>query len=228
MIIDKIEFKQLLKEGGSAFSAIRSLGILEYGYPEIKIGTTLNVYVMNNGIFADITFGKKIYISFNSIRGVDVSNEKLIISVIENEEEKKIVFKIQKSNIIEKMYNTIRQNSNLEYKDIDDILIENKINETIQVAIQQEKPKKITERQRVKELKKERIPYCPKCHSTSLHYIEKRKRLSLGRTVVGGGLGAVLTGGIGAAAGAVLGGLSSNKMKKGQVKCLKCGHTWKL
>lgn len=228
MIIEKQEYKQLLKVGGNTFTAIKSLVNLEYGYPEIKVGTVFNVYIMKNGIFADAVLGKKIYISFDSIKDVEVSNGKLILSIFENEEEKKVVFKVQKINIIEEMYNTIRQNANLEYKEINDIPLENKTSNPVQVVINQEKPEKITERQRVKELKRERIPYCPKCHSTSLHYIEKRKRLSIGRTIVGGGIGAILTGGLGAAAGSVLGGLSSNKIKKGKVKCLKCGHTWKL
>lgn len=68
---------------------------------------------------------------------------------------------------------------------------------------------------KVKQLKKEGIAYCPKCHSTSITFTEKR--LSIGRAAVGG----VLAGG----AGAVLGGLSS---KKGKNKCMKCGYEWKV
>jgi len=229
MIIEKVEFKQLLKAGGNAFSGIQSMGKLEYGYSELKVGTSLNLYIKNNGIFADIILGKKIYISFESIKDVEVSNDKLIISVIENEEQKKVVFKIQNLRIIDKIYNTIRQNANIEYKEIenDQLPIAKISSEPVQIVLKQDEVK-ISERQRVKELKKEHVPYCPKCHSTSLQYIEKRKRFSLGRTIVGGTVGVVLTGGVGAAAGAVLGGLSSNKMKKGSVKCLKCGNSWKL
>lgn len=229
MIIEKLEFKQLLKDGGGIFKAIRSIGTLEYGYSEIRCGANLNLYIMNNGVLADITFGKKIYINFESIKDVEANNGKLIISVIENEEQKKIVFKVQNLRIVEKMYNTIRQNANLEYKEIenDQLPIAKTSSEPVQVVLKQEEVK-ISERQRVKELKKERIPYCPKCHNTNLHYIEKRKRLSLGRTIVGGAVEGILTCGLSFGAGAVLGGLSSNKMKKGQVKCLKCGHTWKL
>lgn len=78
------------------------------------------------------------------------------------------------------------------------------------------------EKERIKQLDKEHIPYCPKCHSTSITYVNKK--LSLGRTVVGGAIG-TLAGPLGVAAGATMGGLSS---KKGKVKCLNCGHTWKL
>ena len=70
------------------------------------------------------------------------------------------------------------------------------------------------EAERIKNMKKQGIVFCPKCHSTSI--TAQNKRLSIGRAIVGG----VLVGG----AGAVLGGLSSKKFKK---VCLNCGHRWK-
>lgn len=78
------------------------------------------------------------------------------------------------------------------------------------------------EKERLQQLKRDKIPYCPKCKSTHLTHVNKK--LSLGRTVVGGIIGGAVTGGLGAA-GATLGGLSS---KDGKIKCLNCGHTWKL
>lgn len=81
---------------------------------------------------------------------------------------------------------------------------------------------RVTEiRNRVQQLKKDRIPYCPKCYSTSLTYVTKK--FSLGRTIVGGAIGTLINP-IAGGAGAVLGGLSSSK---GKVKCLNCGHTWR-
>lgn len=74
---------------------------------------------------------------------------------------------------------------------------------------------KQAEEARVDQLKKDKIPFCPKCHSTSITYQDKK--LSIGRAVVGG----AIAGG----AGAVLGGLTS---KKGKIKCLNCGHEWKI
>lgn len=53
------------------------------------------------------------------------------------------------------------------------------------------------------------------CKGTSLTY--QNKKLSVGRAITG----KILFG----EEGAILGGLSS---KKGYVKCLKCGHHWKL
>ena len=78
------------------------------------------------------------------------------------------------------------------------------------------------QKDRLEQLKKDHVPYCPKCHSTNITFVQKR--LSIGRTVVGGALGSLVNP-IAGGAGAVLGGLSS---KKGKAKCLNCGKKWKL
>lgn len=72
---------------------------------------------------------------------------------------------------------------------------------------------------RLKEYDKLGIPYCPKCKSTRVEYIERRKKLSVGRAIVGD----VLAG----PTGAILGGLTSKK-RKGRVKCINCGKEWKI
>ncbi len=70
-------------------------------------------------------------------------------------------------------------------------------------------------KEKVKKNKADGIACCPKCGSTSIGY--STKKLSLGRAVLGGAaLGST---------GAILGGLSS---KQGVVKCLNCGHAWKI
>jgi Zn finger protein HypA/HybF involved in hydrogenase expression len=83
------------------------------------------------------------------------------------------------------------------------------------------KLEKQQEEEKIAQLKKEHIPFCPKCHSTSVTYVNKK--LSIGRAVVGGTLGIINP--LAGVAGATLGGLSSNK---GKIKCLNCGHTWKI
>lgn len=70
------------------------------------------------------------------------------------------------------------------------------------------------DKERLADLKKQGIPYCPKCNSTSL--TTTNKKLSIGRAVVGGSL----FGG----AGAVLGGLTSKKI---ELVCMNCGHKFK-
>ena len=68
-------------------------------------------------------------------------------------------------------------------------------------------------------MKKEGTAHCPKCKSTSIQYVERRKRLSVGRSIVG----SAVAGPLGAAVGAV-----TSKKYKGFVKCLNCGHKWKM
>lgn len=75
--------------------------------------------------------------------------------------------------------------------------------------------KKQEEKRHLKQLKKEKIPFCPKCHSTSITF--STKKLSVGRALVGSA--------VAGSAGAVLGGLSSGK---GYAVCLNCGKRWKV
>lgn len=81
-------------------------------------------------------------------------------------------------------------------------------------ASQKSIQEKREEKYRLQELDKQKIPYCPKCHSTSLTTTDKK--LSVSRALVGG----TIAGG----AGAVLGGLSSKKVL---LVCMNCGYKWK-
>ena len=238
MIIDKVEFKSLLKDGGGKFKALYTMAFIEY-CEGLKVGASFNLYILDNCILGDIALGKKICINYNCIRDIDViDNNKLKFILEDLEGKKEVVFKL--TSKIEKIYNTIRQNANLGYKEIErktlgqqlgevknQFVEEVKYNiENKQIETKQVKEKKPTERDRIKQLKKDRIPYCPKCHSTSIQYVERRKQLSIGRGIVGGAIGAVLSGGITTVAGAAVGGLTS-KNYKGKIRCLNCGHTWK-
>lgn len=239
MIIDKTEFKSLLKDGGGKFKALYTMAFIEY-FEGLKVGTSFNLYILDNCILGDIALGKKICIKYTNIRDIDVIDNNKLKFILEElpEEETEVVFKL--TTKIEKIYNTIRQNASLGYKEIerktlsqqlgevkDQFVEEVKYNiENKQIEPKPIKEKKPTERERVKELKRERIANCPKCHSTSIEYVERRKQLSVGRGIVGGTIGAVLSGGITTVAGAAMGGLTSNKYK-GKIKCLNCGHTWK-
>ncbi|NLY77958.1 MAG: NINE protein [Tissierellia bacterium] len=73
--------------------------------------------------------------------------------------------------------------------------------------------------ERIQELEKKGVAYCPKYLSTSIQYVDRRKRLSIGRGIVG----TAIAGPIGGAVGAM-----TSKKHYGYVKCLKCGHEWKL
>lgn len=65
---------------------------------------------------------------------------------------------------------------------------------------------------RIKQMDKEGIVYCPKCYSTSLS--ANKKGFSLGKAAVGTLI----------AGGPLLGAVGKNKI---EVTCLKCGHKWK-
>lgn len=77
-------------------------------------------------------------------------------------------------------------------------------------------------KERLKRMDKEGIPYCPKCKSTSLQYVERRKQLSIGRGVAGSVIGGIVGAPLAGAVGAV-----TSKKYKGRIKCLNCGKSWK-
>ena len=237
MIIEKEHYKELMKNGGGKFKAIAYATVLiEYAPIEIKIGSSLNLYVMKNGLFGDIALGKKIYIKFEDLEDIIMEDNKIILEVNEYEENlNTYVFKSTIPLQLKKVYMSLRQYAGFEYKEPikSESFIESfkkELQNSSEQAIEKKKnslSKRHIQKERLKELKDNKIPFCPKCHSTSLHYIEKRKRLSLGRTVVGGAVGSLVNP-IGTAVGAAMGGLTSNKQKKGEVKCLNCGYKWKL
>lgn len=110
---------------------------------------------------------------------------------------------------------------NIEFSNVENLYLD-KFLELLNTQINN-KPKELSKRkaekkyqkERIAQLKRDKVPYCPKCKSNTLTY--QNKKLSIGRTFVGGF--------VGGDNGAILGGLSS---KKGYVKCLNCGHKWKL
>ena len=67
-------------------------------------------------------------------------------------------------------------------------------------------------KERIKQMDKEGIVYCPKCYSTQV--TANKKGFSLGKAAVG----SLVAGGV------LLGAVGSNKI---EVTCLKCGNKWK-
>ncbi|AOY53370.1 PH domain-containing protein [Clostridium perfringens] len=166
---------------------------------------------------------------FNRIWIVSVTNMRLILvrKKLNKELEIKSFFideineiDVQKGSLLSKLVLKMN-NANIEFSNVENLYLD-KFLELLNTQINT-RPKELSKRQaekqyekeRLEQLKRDKIPYCPKCHSTSLTY--QNKKLSIGRAVTGG----VLLGGV----GAIVGGLSS---KKGYVKCLNCGHKWKL
>lgn len=88
---------------------------------------------------------------------------------------------------------------------------------SIESAKEKREQKKLEEREfkdRIKQMDKDGIVYCPKCYSTNI--TSNKKGFSVGKAAVG----AIATGGIGLLAG----GIGKNKI---ELTCLKCGHQWK-
>ena len=89
----------------------------------------------------------------------------------------------------------------------------NKKNFLLQIIEKNQEEKRL-EKERIKQMDREGIPYCPKCHSSSLS--ANKKGFGIGKAVVG----AALTGGIGLTAGNI-------GARKVRLTCMKCGYSWK-
>lgn len=159
---------------------------------------------------------------------IELDNENIVIENINSTFLDAFLKLLKKEFISKKEYELNKKNKLKEEKqrEFERIMASNpELSEETKRNIEKAKsvPKELSKRQkekqyqkdRLKQLKRDHIPYCPKCKSTSLTYINKK--LSIGRAVTG----KMLFG----SDGAILGGLTS---KKGYVKCLNCGHKWKL
>ncbi|EHK2388304.1 PH domain-containing protein [Clostridium perfringens] len=166
---------------------------------------------------------------FNRIWIVSVTNIRLILvrKKLNKELEIKSFFideineiDVQKGSLLSKLVLKMN-NANIEFSNVENLYLD-KFLELLNTQINT-RPKELSKRQaekqyekeRLEQLKRDKIPYCPKCKSTALTY--QNKKLSIGRALTGAF--------IGGDNGAILGGLSS---KKGYIKCLNCGHKWKL
>lgn len=188
-------------------------------------GVGKKIYLKDNILEINKTIGKNVIIPLSCInnaafeKGTLSKNGTIQIEAVVNGKAIKeiIMFYYSYNDIVEKVVNWLNNNP-LE----NEISISNKkisffkqINNEAKESIEESNKAK----EKLKQYDTEGIPYCPKCYSTSIQYLDRRKQLSLGRAVVGG----ALFGGIGAA----IGGVTSKKYK-GKLKCLKCGHEWKL
>ncbi len=92
-----------------------------------------------------------------------------------------------------------------------------------QIHSAEEKPsKKQIEKERVKELKESKTPFCPKCHSTAL--TADKKGYGIGKGVIGGLAGVAIGGPVGLI-GLTAGNIGSKKVR---VTCMNCGKQFYL
>jgi len=228
MKISLIKYLNLLIHGGKTRAKVLDVKYLG-GLDSIKKNVTGIFIIKDKGLFFQYSFNIRMFVATEDIIEINLENNALHISI--NKEGTTCILKFthEEEAPLINMYNFI-QKILPEDRKKNLILIETRtVLETPYIPLVQvsavEKPKKITERDRLKQFKKERIPYCPKCHSTSLQYVERRKQLSVGRAIVGGTIASIIDP-VGTGMGMVLGGLSSKKYK-GNIKCLNCGHMWK-
>lgn len=186
------------------------------------------VIVSANEIIIKKTIGKDIEIPLKNVNDISytegMSNKAgfLYIYFINGNEEVKreeIPFNYVYNDIVEEVVRGILNH----LKNPDEVLvIEQKekvglfkqVNKEAKKQSIEKAEQKKEEKERLLKLQKEGIPYCPKCHSTSL--TTTNKKLSVGRAAVGG----ALLGGT----GAILGGLTSKKV---ELLCMNCGHKFK-
>lgn len=198
MIIDKERFNELKKDTFGIFNTVSTLARFEFGYSEFKHGESFNLTLVKGGVLGDFIFKPKIYIAYNDIKDVSIEGERLILKIFEEDKLKDIVFKIEKPDILEKVYLALRQYCNLGYKEYS---IEAKSNEEVKVSKRKEK------KERIKNLKKEKIPYCPKCKSTNIS--TTKGKVGVGKAVAG-----IMT----------IGMVRNNKVDN---ICMNCGKRWR-
>lgn len=188
-------------------------------------GVGKKVTISNDIIEVKKTMGKDIEIPLIKIANIDYEKGTMskngTIKIEWNNIDGKllkesIIFRCFSNDLVEEAVNGILRFLENPEEDLE-INKKEKIGVFQQINIETEnpKPKKADEeKERLLRLKKEGIPYCPKCKSTSL--TTTNKKLSVGRATVGG----VLLGG----AGAILGGLTSKKI---ELLCMNCGNKFK-
>ena len=182
-------------------------------------GVGKKIIISNKLINVSKAIGKDVEIPISDITNISFEKASMSrngnINIEWGNNKENIMYRCFSNDIVEKAVNSI--SVYLDNRD-NELIIETgeKIGILKQTNIENNKrleSKKI-DKQNLKDLKDRKIPYCPKCHSTSLTTSDKR--LSVGRAVVGG----ALLGGT----GAVLGGLTSKKVN---IICMNCGYKFK-
>ncbi|WP_346891210.1 hypothetical protein [Clostridium sp. UBA3887] len=233
MIVDKKQYKELIKaDGGSLGFEFTEVVKIKDG-PDLKKEQTCNFYIYPNGIYFNFTLGNKVYFSLENLRQVKCDGVTLEI-YIRNEEMIKI--EIDKEKKLSQAYNVLRKKLGLSPQKLDGEKMKELENKRKEEEKELEKARKKEEREMRREERRRRImasnpefanrlqpttrsshdnvARCPKCGSVSI--TADKKGFSLAK----GALGVATVG----AYGAIAAGHGKNKVI---VTCLKCGHQWK-
>lgn len=213
MIIDKVEFKRLKKEGGR----LRCIIIVDSNFG------SGNLCVNNDGIFFEQAFKDKHFISFESIKSFDVNG--LNIHIV-YEEDYKISFVCKKQKHVIELYNEYAKYNHFDTLTSEDIKNEKKEYKEAKKQRKKELFEKIMASNPEVSQSPQRIPSyipvkeksvcCPKCGSTQL--TTNKKGYSLGKAIAGGVI--TLTPIVGVATGLI----GKNKII---ITCLNCGKQFK-
>lgn len=230
MIIDRKEYKELIKADGGALGheCNISVNIKEAQDLKKEISALLKIYPKR--LYFDIPLGNKMCFLIEDIN--DIKFEDGIIEIYMKNEEK-IKIKIAKEKEIIKVYNILGKHLGVGLEDLDkkvsQVELENEYKreeKRIQRGIkEEEKEVRRKEYERIKASDPavstvtqsstiDNVARCPKCGSTSI--TANKKGFSLAK----GALGVATVG----AYGAIAAGHGKNKVI---VTCLKCGHQWK-
>lgn len=189
------------------------------------VGKKLNID--DDSIIVSKTIGKDVAIKLKDIVNIDYEEGTMskngLINIRWNENGKLLkenfMFRCFSNDIAKEFVNGINKfledtSKELIIEDKEKVGVFQQLNRESKEQIENRVKDKQEEKERLTKLEKQGIPYCPKCHSTSIS--TANKKLSLGRAAVGG----ALLGGT----GAVLGGLTSKKI---DLVCMNCGHKFK-
>jgi hypothetical protein len=108
LIVSKDDFKFYQREGGGTRGAL-FLGVAKYfsGPYDIIPNTTGTFNVLRNGIFFDILFGAKAFISVESIQQVDIRGNLVMITATFDGAQNSITFRIDKDKDVLKFEEAI-------------------------------------------------------------------------------------------------------------------------
>lgn len=194
---------------------------------ELIKGVGKKLSIDDDFIIVSKTIGKDVTIKLKDIVNIGYEEGTMskngLINIKWNESGKELkenfMFRCFSNDIVKKFVNGVNRfledtSKELIIEEKEKVGVFQQLNRESREQVETKLKSKQAEKEKLIELEKQGIPYCPKCKSTSL--TTANKKLSLGRAAVGG----ALLGGT----EAVLGGLTSKKI---DLVCMNCGHKFK-
>jgi len=213
MLVDKSEFKQLKHESGG-IRGVKCMIIVTHsnGLNYLKTGNSGNLSVMDNGVYFDSAFSKKVFIPIGELINIEIDKNNLILYTTVLSEEKIVLISNKPKDLI-KFFNEVAK-----------LISIDEMPEKEFLQMEKERKKKIKQELAgvrasysevsTKKVENDNVVHCSKCGSTSIS--ANKKGFSLGKALVGSVVALPV--------GAVTGMMGKNKI---YITCLNCGHKWK-